>query len=224
MKKLFLATACILSVFFTNSCTNDSELNENSSQISEKSVSAKGLVSKGGILTEDELVKELSTDQDFIDYGTVLLSFFEDMPARQNFRDNYNENDFSTGKENYFLQLSGYTNSDVVNKLNIMNALLSNLYNKYPQLKYDGKNQAFLQEVLEKADAIIESNLQASGKRKPACQACVDKWKPRMYLATIVGGIIGGVTGGWQGAWGGAVIGLAGTGWGAEDCLEAAGC
>ncbi len=59
---------------------------------------------------------------------------------------------------------------------------------------------------------------------EPACQACVDKWKPRMYLATIVGGVIGGVTGGWQGAWGGAVIGFAGAGWGAQDCLEAAGC
>ena len=162
----------------------------------------------------------LSQDRNFIEAGNTLLSFYEDMPNRENFHANYTQNDFQNGGEEYFIDLSGYSNTDVVTKLTVMNDLFANLYDEYPQLIYNGQNQVFIESVVEKASAIVEAN---SSRTIPACQACVTKWKPRMYAAAFIGGVVGSI-GGWQSAWGGAVIGFTAAGWGAQDCLEAAGC
>lgn len=223
MRKIILSLTFIISLFLTNSCSRENELNENvSNGTVEKGISTNASA-RFTNLSEEELAIKLSEDANFIESSNVLISFFEDMPNRENFQANYTQNNFQNGGEAYFIELSGYSNTDIVTKLNVLDKLFANLYDEYPQLKYDGKNQIFIESVVEKANAIVEANQANSGKIKPACQACITKWKPRIYAATLIGGIVGSL-GGWQGAWGGAVIGFAGAGWGAVDCLEAAGC
>jgi len=227
MKKIVLGFTFVLSLFFTESCNRDNDLNSDvQNSALTKNVSKDGLSAKNDNLTEDELVLKLSADQDFIDYGNSLLSFFNDMPTKANFRANFDPGKFGEGKESYFLQLSGYSSTQVEDRVIKLDNLLRTLTTRYPQLNYDGKNQAFIQSVIEKADAIVEANLAISGKRNPACQACVDKWKPRMITATVFGALAGGLFGGGHpyAIWAGAVGGFAGAGWGAVDCLEAAGC
>ncbi|WP_027388551.1 hypothetical protein [Chryseobacterium gregarium] len=224
MKKLFLALSCALSVFLTNSCGSDNELLETHNESLSKSNSQNGTSAKFTHLTEEELVKKLSTDQDFINYGNTIFSLFENMPHKDNFRINFNKSQFEEEKESYFLEVTGYSDNEVSTSLDKMNSLLAILYDRYPQLQYDGSNQEFIENVIEKADLIVEQNLALAGKGSPACQACVKKWKPRMIAATVIGGVVGGASGGFFGAWGGAVIGFVGAGWGAVDCLEAAGC
>ncbi|MDR6515605.1 hypothetical protein [Chryseobacterium camelliae] len=219
-KKLSILTIASLSLF--SSCSN-SDTNVDDNIIQSRTIS-NSQSAKFGDLTEDELVKELSTDQDFIQYGMTIFSLFENMPNKDYFRTNFNQADFEKEKEVYFTQLTGYSNNEVSVALDKMNDLLGALYNKYPQLRYNGENQEFIERVIEKADFIVEQNLASNGKGDPACQACVKKWKPRMIAATVIGGVVGGASGGFFGAWGGAVIGFVGAGWGAVDCLEAAGC
>jgi hypothetical protein len=220
MKKL-LSILTIVSLSLFTSCSTDNNIEDNRTSPATISNSQSA---KFGQLTEDELVKALSTDQDFIEYGNVLFSLFDNMPNKDNFRTNFSQIDFEKGKEEYFTKITGYSNDEVSVTVNKMNDLLSALYNKYPQLRYNGENQKFIESVIEKADFIVEQNPALSGKGNPACQACVTKWKPRMMAATVIGGVVGGASGGFFGAWGGAVIGFVGAGWGAVDCLEAAGC
>lgn len=222
MKKAFRILAIVSLSLFTSCSNNDNNVDDNNVVSSKTIINNQSSVL--GDLTEEELIKELSTDQNFIEYGSIIFSLFENMPNKDNFRTNFNQADFEQGKEAYFIQLTGYSNDEVSIALDKMNELLATLYNKYPQLKYNGQNQEFIERVIEKADFIVEENLAMAAKRNPACQACVNKWKPRMIAATVIGGVVGGATGGFFGAWGGAVIGFVGAGWGAVDCLEAAGC
>lgn len=196
-KNLFLGLAFALSLLFVNSCSReDAGVQET-------------------ILTESELVSELSQDQDFIEYGNVLFSLFANMPNRDGFLTNFNQSDVEKGKEvDYFTKLTGYSNEEVSSAVNRMDDLLETLHNRYPQLKYNGGNQEFIERVVAKADFIVAQDRGLTGKS--GCQACVDKWKPRMIAATLFGAAGGGLIG--------AVAAFASTGWGAVDCLEAAGC
>lgn len=230
MKKLFLTKFYLLLItvfLFVTACDQQNELknpdvpigNAKNNHYSARTIN----------LTKEQLIDELAKDKEFIDLGNSFVNFIGNIPNKQNFLKNYDEEDFKKGGENYFLNLTGYKNEDIDLSLAIMNDLLYNVYDKYPQLKYDGSNEMFINEVIEAACNKIDDL--ESAKTNP-CQACVKKWKPRMITATILGGIVGGASGafgggGWGavfGAWGGAVIGFAGTGWGLQDCLEAAGC
>ncbi|WP_294241034.1 hypothetical protein [Chryseobacterium endophyticum] len=230
MKKLFLTKFYLLLItvfLFVTACDQQNELenpdvpigNAKNNHYSARTIN----------LTKEQLIDELAKDKEFIDLGNSFVNFIGNIPNKQNFLKNYDEEDFKKGGENYFLNLTGYKNEDIDLSLAIMNDLLYNVYDKYPQLKYDGSNEMFINEVIEAACNKIDDL--ESAKTNP-CQACIKKWKPRMITATILGGIVGGASGafgggGWGavfGAWGGAVIGFAGTGWGLQDCLEAAGC
>lgn len=176
-------------------------------------------------LDKEELVRQLSKDSDFINLGNSLVDFFEKIPHKSNFIKSYSDEDFRNKGESYFLNLTGYSDIQVREALNNINSSLYNLYQKYPQLKYDGSNLDFINQVIDEASIIVETNYSLMSRRNlAACHACVKKWKPRMIMSTIAGGIIGGATGSLFGAWGGAVLGFASAGWGAQDCLEAAGC
>ncbi|KAA2222932.1 MULTISPECIES: hypothetical protein [Chryseobacterium] len=221
MKKILTVLTIVSLSLFTSCSNNDNNVDDN--LVSSKTIS-NNQAAKSDELTEDELVKQLSTDENFIEYGSIIFSLFENMPNKEGFRTNFNQANFESGKEAYFVELTGYSNDEVSESLDKMNDLLATLYDKYPQLKYNGENKEFIERVIGKADFIVEENLALAGKRNPACQACVTKWKPRMIAATVIGGVVGGASGGFFGAWGGAVIGFVGAGWGAVDCLEAAGC
>ncbi len=223
MKKFFslsvLLTGLLLTVY---SCDDVSEpdLVQN-----EKHSNVLGSVSyaKYSNLTEEQLIDSLSNDADFIQVGDELVDFFVNIPNRESFLVNYNEEDFENGKEEYFLNLTGYANEQVVTTLTSIHQKLGNVLEKYPQLRYDGTNEEFINTIIDEAYAKAEEAGRINTYNS-ACDDCVKKWKPRMITATIVGGIIGGATGGFIGAWGGAVLGFASTGWSAVDCLEAAGC
>ncbi|WP_116789469.1 hypothetical protein [Flavobacterium psychrotrophum] len=102
-----------------------------------------------------------------------------------------------------------------------LNVHLYKVYEKHPELKFDGANGDYVADVIKIACEKINS----SKKRDlVACNAYVKKWKPRIIENTIFYGLIGGITGGFIGAWGGAVGGFANAGWSLVDCLEAAGC
>jgi hypothetical protein len=220
---LFLITTSLLII----SCNQQGELEDY--EVPTKSLNNASYSSKDANLTKEQLIDELAHDEDFINLGNNFVYFITNMPNRQSFLQNYSEEDFKNNGEKYFLNLTGYKNEDVDTSLAIINDLLYNLYEKYPQLKYNGSNEIFINEVIEAACNKIDDP--ESAKIGP-CQACVKKWKPRMISATILGGVVGGAAGafgggGWGavfGAWGGAVIGFVGAGWGLEDCLEAAGC
>ena len=177
-------------------------------------------------LTREQLIDSLSKDKDFIELGNNLVAMFENMPNRKNFHTNFNENDFKNGQETYFLNLTGYTNEQVANSVNTIDQNLSNIFKKYPQIQFDGTNNQFIIDIVEEAFLTIDNNNSLSQKNLAACQACVKKWRPRMVWATILGAVAGGLGSGghYYGIWAGAVGGFAGAGWGAVDCLEAAGC
>ncbi len=172
-----------------------------------------------GELTEEELVLALSNDSDFIKYGDGLMDLFEKMPSRDTFHSNYNESDFQEQGRTYFDNLSGYTDQELSEKVRELDDMLGIIYERYPQLKFDGSNEEFINRVIENA-----SNEIAARGVSPACRACVKRWKPRMYAATILGAVVGGATGGLNGLLGGATTGFVSTGWALLDCLEDNGC
>lgn len=187
-------------------------------------------------VSSTKLSEDLSNDRDFIELGDGLVNFISDIPNQEAFLANYNEENFKNGGEEYFLDLTGYKNEDVISSLEIINENRTNILEKYPELRYNGSNGEFIENVISEAYAKIDERQQTSARKRnlAACQACVKKWKPRMVWGTILGGISGGALGGingggnpWGliwGSWAGAVAGFAGAGWGAVDCLEAAGC
>lgn len=221
MKKLLLLVSIITFFNFTaTSCSNDD------SPLSYQDTSSESLSESNSIrkrTSQKDLEQKLANDADFIEYGDVLTGFFEMMPNRKKFLENYDEARFIAEKESYFIELSGYTNQEVIETLAKLDYLMANIYQKYPELKYDGTNEAYINTVIENACNIIDAKRGAASRDLAACRACVKKWKPRMIQATILGGVVGSL-GGPLAAWGGAVIGFVGAGWGAVDCLEAAGC
>lgn len=217
---LFLLAAAILTVFFA--CSHDLETSTVTPQ--EQSLSKTSNLA-GRAKSSEELVDLLSRDQDFIGLGNDLINFISDIPNQDAFLANYNEEAFRSGGEAYFLNLTGYTNDQVGASLTRINEKLVNVLDKYPELRYDGKNGEFIENVVNEAYAKIDN--QTAGRNLAACQACVKKWKPRMVISTIFGAVAGGALGGpaaLYSGWAGAVIGFASAGWGAVDCLEAAGC
>lgn len=175
---------------------------------------------KSSELAKVTLASQIAGDAEFIEYVNVLEDFFMSMPKREIFIDKYRDEEFSKGGESYFLYITGYTDIDIKERLSLMSTLLYNLYQKYPSIKYNGSNYAYIREVIESALSQLYQNNQG----KMSCKECVKVWHPRMIMATIGGGVIGGASGGFFGAWGGAVMGFAGAGWGAVDCLSSAGC
>jgi hypothetical protein len=217
---LFLLAVTILTIFFA--CSHDLETNNVIPQ--ENSISKTSNLA-GRAASSEELVDLLSKDQDFKDLGNELINFISDIPNQDEFLANYNEEAFKTGRETYFLNLTGYTNDQVGASLTRINEKLVNVLQKYPELRYDGKNGEFIENVVNEAYERIDN--QTTGRNLAACQACVKKWKPRMVISTIFGAVAGGILGGpaaLYSGWAGAVIGFASAGWGAVDCLEAAGC
>lgn len=172
-------------------------------------------------LSKEELIEQLSQDENFIQLGNAMEDFFFEMPQKENFLNNYDEQQFQSSGAQYFLNLSGYTDGQVSSRVVTIHNLLLNLTNDYPELQFNEENEDFVLEVLEGATAIIE----ASKPNLPGCRACVKKWKPRMVWSLGLGAIAGGYFGGgYFGAWAGATLGFASAGWGLVDCLEANGC
>ncbi|NRS91365.1 hypothetical protein [Frigoriflavimonas asaccharolytica] len=164
-------------------------------------------------LSKEDLILRLSKDENFIELGDAMEAFFVEMPTKQNFIDNYNDQQFQSQGAEYFLNLSGYTNEEVSSSVFTIQNLSLTLKNNYPELELNGENQEFVLEVFEGANTIIE----ASKPNLPGCRACVRKWKPRMqtgmWFATLTG----------QG-WVGIVWNFGSTGWSLVDCLEDNGC
>lgn len=165
-----------------------------------------------------EIIEKLSKDSDFIALGEEYVNFFTNMPQKESFVNRYKDEEFKTLGETYFLNITGYQDLQVKTFVNKINDLYFRLYEKFPELKYNGNNEKYISEIITKAIAY-----QVSSSRM-TCDQCVKKWKPRMVQLTIVGGIVGFASGGGFGAWGGAVLGFAGAGWALVDCLEDAGC
>lgn len=94
------------------------------------------------------------------------------MPNKEGFRTNFNQANFESGKEAYFVELTGYSNDEVSESLDKMNDLLATLYDKYPQLKYNGENKEFIERVIGKADFIVEENLALAGKKPSLPSLC----------------------------------------------------
>ncbi|MCD9616039.1 MULTISPECIES: hypothetical protein [Chryseobacterium] len=217
---LFFSALAILIVFFA--CSG--ELDSNSTVPQEQFQKHSNVA--GRAATSEELIDLLSKDEDFIGLGNDLINFISDIPNQDQFLANYKDADFEAGGEQYFLKLTGYTNDQVGFALTNIDKKLTNVLEKYPELRYDGSNGEFIQYIVDEACAKLDN--QTTNRNLAACQACVKKWKPRMIVSTIFGAVAGGILGGGAGSlysgWAGAVIGFASAGWGAVDCLEAAGC
>ncbi|WP_426477018.1 hypothetical protein ACP3T3_17255 [Chryseobacterium sp. CBSDS_008] len=217
---LFVSAVALLTVFFA--CSGELESNNDVPQEQFQ----KHTNVAGRAVTSEELIDILSKDEDFIGLGNDLINFISDIPNQDQFLANYKDEDFEAGKEQYFLELTGYTNDQVGYALTNIDKKLTNVLEKYPELRYDGSNGEFIQYIVDEACAKIDN--QTANRNLAACQACVKKWKPRMIASTIFGAVAGGILGGGAGSlysgWAGAVIGFASAGWGAVDCLEAAGC
>lgn len=205
-RKVGVLAIAILTMTFSCTRENDGVIPDVKNEVTSTGSSN---FARTGDLTKEDLINRLSTDENFIALGNEVTTFFDDMPQKENFRNNYDESQFVNGGAPYFLNLTGYTNEEVTYSLGNIQNLSLNLTNEYPQLEFDGKNQAFIEEVFAGAIAIIETDL--ANRNIAGCRACVKKWKPRMIAATIFGAVAGGILGGGTtyGVWAGTVIGFA---------------
>ena len=220
LNSIFLLTLLLISI----SCNRDSYgLND----IKDESISIgqKPNINIRELYSQD--INNLSTDEDFIALEFELNQFFEGMPNKDDFHQNYNEATFLSLGESYFLNLSGYSNDEVTNKVMVITELKNTLKNRYAALRTESPENILL--IIEEAwikrhqNGPLDPNNDPNVAPNP-CQQCAKTWRPRMIQATVAGGIVGGATGGVFGGWGGAVLGFVSAGWGAVDCLKAAGC
>ncbi|GEN76412.1 hypothetical protein [Chryseobacterium hagamense] len=128
MKKSFLTKLYLLLIttsLFLTACNQQNELenpdvpvgNAKNNHYSSRTVN----------LTKVQLIDELAKDKEFIDLGNSFVNFIGNMPDKQNFFKNYNEEDFKKGGESYFLNLTGYKNDDIDLSLAVINDLLYNI-------------------------------------------------------------------------------------------------
>ncbi|WP_162927039.1 hypothetical protein [Flavobacterium psychrotrophum] len=97
-------------LFLICSCSSEDTGFSKQQSSSQENFSNTKFASKGTI-PEEELAKALSVDSNFVEYGDLLVDFFENMPKRDYFQKNFKQADFEKEGEQYFLQMSGYTNS-----------------------------------------------------------------------------------------------------------------
>lgn len=88
-------------------------------------------------VSSTKLSEDLSNDRDFIELGDGLVNFISDIPNQEAFLANYNEENFKNGGKEYFLDLTGYKNEDVISSLEIINENRTNILEKYPELRYN---------------------------------------------------------------------------------------
>ncbi len=166
MKKFIIAIIATFLMF----CCNDR--NETSSQIEtvqEDIMHSFASSARVQGLSEEELIEYLSNDEEFIQLGDDLIDFFAYMPKRDEFVLNYNQEHFNNllieennvnESLNYFTTMAGYSRIEYDNFASSVDVRVNNLYDKYPQLVFDGTNQDFIDNVLEGAS----NNITTLGK------------------------------------------------------------
>lgn len=215
MRKFFLICITLVGVL---SCrqneSNDLSFNETGKVSTVSSA-------KFSNLTEKELVAQLVLDDDFITYGKSLFDFYESMPTKAIFLKDFDVSAWEQEGIPYLAGLTGYTDSEIENRFYKIAGDLKALQDKYPQLVYDGKNEAFINNVIDEAsDQLNNSGAWA----KNGCAECRKIHRPRVFASAIIGGATGFLTGGIMGGASGAFTGLIQSLSAAGDCFDAAGC
>lgn len=217
MKKIFLNYLLLLISFVGVLSCRQNEAND--LDFSEKGKVTTVSAAKFSDLTEKELISKLVSDEDFINYGKNSFDFYESMPTKTSFL-NFDVTTWEQKGIPYLAESSGYTNLEIENKFYKIASDLKTLQDKYPQLVYDGKNEVFINNVINEACNQINNDVW----QKNGCADCRSKHRPRVIAAGILGGASGFLTGGVFGGASGAFTGFVKSVSAAASCFEAAGC
>lgn len=211
MKKFFSISSFLMITFFGILSCRQNDANDVTYSQKENIVAS----ARYANLTEDELISKLVHDENFINFRNDLTRFYDVMPTKNNFSINFDNNVFDEEGTPYLALVSGYTELEIENKINDITSELEILYNRYPQLIYDGTNMEFINNIVNGVSEQTQTN-------KGACENCIKIHRPRVIQATLVGGA-SGIPGGPKSVGIRAFFALVHALNDAADCFEAAG-